>query len=103
RPGSSRVRAAEDSQGQPTDRSGDASAVVLESFERGIGHPAYVSLAAIDEIAERLKREREPVCRGPQGNQHVVTGRGPIRRAARRQRGYRRARGAERSELVRVG
>src|SRR5262249_16551505 len=72
------VAAAEYSKRQPADRSGDTPAVVLKLGERGVAGAAYVGLAAIDELTEGAKRDREPGGGVPQRHQHEVGASTPV-------------------------
>ena len=53
------VGAVEDAEREPPDRARDAAAVELELVERVVPVAAHVGLGAVDEVAERVERDRE--------------------------------------------
>jgi hypothetical protein len=72
RRGRGQVVAAEHPEGEPADRPGHAPAVVLQLGEGGVADAADVGRAAVDELAERLDRNRESPGGVGQSEQHQV-------------------------------
>ena len=72
------VAGAEDAQRQPADRACHAAAVVVQILERLVVSAADVGHAPVDELAERLHRDREVALGVGQREQHRVVEVGPV-------------------------
>src|SRR5437763_982008 len=68
------VGGAEHTQREPADRARDAPAVVQQLVEGGVPGALHVGDAAVDDLGERLDRDREAAGRVVQRDQNRVPG-----------------------------
>ena len=66
------VGAVEDAEREPADRARDAAAVVLELGEGRVVGAAHVHLGALDELAERVERDRVAARGVGDGDEHGI-------------------------------